>query len=154
MNQCYNSNQSMPSVPAARTAKRVSDIIQRQKAQMDEEVQLPRSLREELEEMIEPSHFDYSFRRPKKLDASRDAYYRGSTSHLLKRAKSRNPTLKQSKSAGGFAFCQGSTMSFSSVSKKNSHIPAEYGGYDLRTYSTKLLSRLSSTEASVENDQW
>ena len=121
---------------------------------MDEDVQLSRSLREEFEEMIEPSHFVRQCTRPIKLDVRRDAYSKSRPSHLLKRAKSRNPTLKQSKSAGVFAFCQGSSMSFSSISKKNSHIPAEYGGYDLQTYSTKLLSRLSSTEQSVENDQW
>ena len=149
----YNSAQSTPSVPAVKRTSRLSGINQKQIDQMNEDVQLSRSLREEFEEMIEPSFFDRQFKRPLKFDARNNAsYYRSTTSQLIKRAKSRNPTLKQSKSAGVFAFCQGSTMSF--TSNKNSHIPAEYGGYDLQTYSTKLLSRLSSTEQSLESDQW
>ena len=55
--------------------------------------------------MIEPTFFDRQLRRPLKFDAKREAYYKGRKSDLLKRAKSRNPTLEQSKSAGVFAFC-------------------------------------------------
>ena len=137
-------------MPAVKKASRLSGANQKQMDQMKED--LSRSLREEFEEMIEPSFFVRE--RPLKMDARKDAYYRSGTSQLIKRAKSRNPTIKKNKSAGVFAFCQGSTISFSGISNKNSHVPAEYGGYDLQTYSTKLLSRLSSTEQSVENDQW
>ena len=155
----YYSTQSTPSVPAVKKASRLSDANQRiheasqkQMDQMKEDLQLSRSLREEFEEMIEPSFFVRE--RPLKMDARKDAYYRSGTSQLIKRAKSRNPTMKKNKSAGVFALCQGSTMSFSGYSNKHSHIPAEYGGCDLQTYSTKLLSRVSSTEQSLSNDQW
>ena len=160
MNQQFNyySTQSTPSVPAVKKASRLSDANrrifdanQKQMSQMKEDVQLSRALREEFEDMIEPSYFVRE--RPLKMDARKDAYFRSGTSQLIRRAKSRNPTIKKNKSAGVFALCQGSTMSFSGLSK-HSHIPAEYGGYDLQTYSTKLLSRLSSTEQSLSNDQW
>ena len=84
----YYSMQSTPSVPAVKKTSRLSGVGQKQMDQMNEDVQLSKSLREELEEMIEPSFFDRQLRRPLKFDARRDANYRGRTSQLVKRPKS------------------------------------------------------------------
>ena len=55
--------------------------------------------------MIEPSYFDYSFQKPIRIDAHKEAMFQKRRSVLLNRAKSRNPTLKQCQSVGVFAFC-------------------------------------------------
>jgi len=92
--QCnYNSMQSRPSVPAVLKASRLSEINKRQMNKMDDDVQLSRTLIDEFEEMIEPTFFDRQLKRPLIFDAKREAYYKGRKTEMLKRAKSRNPTL-------------------------------------------------------------
>ena len=81
--------------------------------------------------MIEPAHFDHAFQKPVRFDARKEASFKKRRSVLLNRAKSRNPTLKQTQSLGVFAFCQGSTMSYSNQNNRFSHLPAQYGGHDL-----------------------
>jgi hypothetical protein len=56
-------------VPAVKRASRLSEINQKQIDQMNGDVQLERSLREEFEEMIEPSFFDRQSKRPVKFGA-------------------------------------------------------------------------------------
>ena len=123
-------------------------------------VQQSMKLREEFEEMIEPSHFDHKFKKPFKLDTSKEALMRNKSSEMLKRARSRQGNmLKQSKSMSGLTFYKSNYQSHTVVvvAKKNrgSYVAEEYGGtHDLEQYhSTKLLLTRLQTEPTV-NCNW
>ena len=102
----YSSCRTLPSVPAAVMKVQSSSGIDNSSSQNSF---VEKSVKEEFEEMIEPSFFDHKFKKPlKKLrDPKKDVIVLGRTSSLLLKhpqaTKSRNQPLKQSNSVAQYA---------------------------------------------------